>query len=151
MPEFILKFKMRVREEIGSVPKIRQKIRIESFKHNEVTFTVAFRSIVNVYAVIRKNTTAALTSSQVINGLDENNKAVISQHFKKVVNYGKRGEARIIFNLLDDFSNYTISVSADDNMPFKPRLALDDSQVMTATFTTRINPNVMKNADQVAT
>ena len=106
--------------------------------------SLAFWSKAFVYAVIIENAKANLTSDQIINGLDENNTAVIPQHYKNVTSKN-RGFVTIGFNLLKDQTNYTIFVSAESPMPYPPRLALDDTQVLNKFITTPRNTNLMKN------
>ena len=83
-------------------------------------------------------------SEQIINGLDENNTAVITQHYKNITADSK-GRATITFNLLNDKSIYKIFVSAQSPMPFPPRLSLANRNVMTQIFRTPANPNLIKN------
>lgn len=52
-------------------------------------------------------------------------------------------------SLLKDNSNYTIYVSAESPMPYPPRLALDDANVLSKTFSTQYNPNLLQNEAHV--
>lgn len=87
-----------------------------------------------------------MLSAQVINGLNQNNEHVTAQHHVNVTS-DKNGTATFTFKLLADSTKYKIYVSAESAYPFRPRLTLPDSQVLTASFTTSINPNLQKNKD----
>lgn len=63
---------------------MRVPIKIIAKTFNSVTFKVAFWAPAFVYAVILENSNATLLSSQIINGLNENNTKVITQHYKNV-------------------------------------------------------------------
>jgi hypothetical protein len=144
VPEYITTFSEPVREVFNTVPKIRKNISITARKYDSVNLNVSFWGQAFVYAVILENSTATLTSNQIINGLNENNTAVITQHYKNVTTDAK-GSVQISFSLLNDQSQYKIFVSAQSPMPFPPRLSLADSNVMTSTFKTPANPNLIKN------
>ena len=58
------------------------------------------------------------------------------------------GQASITFTLLTDNTTYQIFVSAECPLPFEPRLALADNQVLTTTITTQLNPNLIRNQEQ---
>jgi hypothetical protein len=89
----------------NTVPKIRKPITIKSKTYESVTFTMAFWAPAFVYSVIRESPTVGLLSAQVINGLDENNTAVVTQHYANVTT-DDSGLAEITFKLLNDNSTY---------------------------------------------
>lgn len=112
-----------------------------------MTLNVAFWAPAFVYAVVRKSATVNLLSEQVINGLDENNSPVVTQHYANVTT-DDSGLASITFRLLDDNSTYQISVSAECPLPYSPRLALSNSQVLKTSFLTPLNPNLIRNKEE---
>lgn len=147
IPEYIKSYSSSVREVFNTVPRIRVPIALTSRTYDSVTFRVAFWGPAFVYAVILENSSSNLLSTQVIHGLNENNTEIIWQHYANVTT-DSDGVAVISFKLLNDNSYYTISVSAECQLPFSPRLALSDSSVMKKTFKTMVNPNLSKNQDQ---
>lgn len=130
------------------MPRVRSPIKINAITYQSVTFTVSFWEEAFVYAVVLENDNSTLLSAQVINGLNENNTNVIIQHYINITT-DSTGSAKITFNLLTDNSTFYISVSAECPLPYAPRLALADSNVLTASFSTPMNPNLMKNQQNV--
>ena len=112
IPQYIKSFNSPVRQVFNTVPRIRTIISVNSRNYDSVNFTVTFWSKAFVYAVILENAdTTTLTSDQIINGYNENNTAVIKQHYKNVTTSNK-GIVSITFNLLNDNAKYKIFVSA---------------------------------------
>ena len=144
IPEYISTYKSPVRQVFNTVPRIRSTAFIKSRTYDTVHVSVSFWNPAFVYAVVLKDSKTMLTSSQVINGLDENNTAVIKQHYRNVTT-DRKGYVDISLNLLQDNSNYTVYVSAESPMPYPPRLGLADANVLTRTFTTQFDPNLVKN------
>ena len=125
---------------------MRSTISVTAKTYESVTCSVAFWGKVFVHAVMLPYSTANLLSAQVINGFDQNNEPVIAQHHINVTS-DINGTATFTFKLLTDDTKYKVYVSAESPYPFKPRLSLPDSQVLTASITTQINPNLQKNKD----
>ena len=146
--QYIPSYPSTVREIVNVVPRVRTPIKITAQTYQSVTFTVSFWDPAFVYAVILENDNNPLLSAQVIKGLNENNTQVITQHYVNVTS-DVNGFALITFQLLKDNSTYKISVSAECPLPYGPRLALSDTNVLTASFNTTINPNLHKNKDAV--
>lgn len=84
VPEYIKSYSSPVREVFNTVPRVRVPIKVIAKTFNSVTFKVAFWAPAFVYAVIIENSNGTLLSSQIVNGLNENNTNVIPQHYKNV-------------------------------------------------------------------
>lgn len=146
IPEFILPYVSTTREIVIAKPKIRNSIRISELSHDHLTVTVGFWEQSKVYAEIVPNPTNATLSSQIIAGVDCNNKPVVSQHYFKALT-DQNGDVEIKFTLLSDNTTYTVFVTAECVLPFTPRLSLSDSEVMSKVVTTQVNINLMKNKE----
>lgn len=97
--------------------------------------------------MILPNPTNTTLSKQVIRGLDANNLPAVNQSYVSVLS-DTSGVAYLNFTLLKDNTQYTIFVSAECVLPFTPRLAFSDSEVLSLPVQTKVNLNLMKNADQ---
>jgi hypothetical protein len=147
MPDYIKTYKSTVREIFNTVPRIRVPIQIVSKTYEAVTCSVAFWGRVFVHAVILQNVTGKPLSSQIIGGLDQNNDPVTIQHHINVTS-DNSGLANFTFTLLSDNATYSIFVSAENPLPFLPRLSLPDDKVLTISLRTPINPNLQKNKNE---
>lgn len=72
MPNYLPKYKSTTREVFKTVPRNRYPVHIMARTYESVTCSVAFWGPVFVHAVILENN-GTLLSSQIINGLDQNN------------------------------------------------------------------------------
>jgi hypothetical protein len=100
-----------------------------------------------VYAVILPNPTGQALSQQVIKGLNANNTAVVSQSYVSVLS-DPSGVANLTFTLLNDNSSYTVFISAECVLPFTPRLAFSNSDVLSVQVQTKVNLNLMRNSER---
>ena len=89
------------------VPRVRYAIKIIERNYDRVKIKVAFWGRNFIYAVILKKYESGVTllSDQVINGYNENNTNVITQHYVNVTS-SRNGVAEIEFKLLDDDADY---------------------------------------------
>jgi hypothetical protein len=129
VPDYISTYASTTREIIPAKPRVRKDCDLLAVSHDTVTVQVHMWEQAYVYAVILLNPTARPLSSQVIHGLDASNKAVATQHYA-VATTDPSGIAKLSFTLLNDNSSYTVFISAECVLPFKPRLALGDSEVL---------------------
>lgn len=127
---------------------MRSPPRVFKASHDTVSVEVKFWEQAYVYAVIIANPTNRTLSSQVINGSDANNNAVVSQHYSAVTS-DTSGVATLTFTLLTDNTYYTVFVSASCVLPFVPRVSLSDSEVVSVSTKTMPNLSLKKNQGQV--
>jgi hypothetical protein len=137
VPDYISTYASTTREIIPAKPRVRKDCDLLAVSHDTVTVQVHMWEQAYVYAVILLNPTARPLSSQVIHGLDASHYAVATTD--------PSGIAKLSFTLLNDNSSYTVFISAECVLPFKPRLALGDSEVLSVGLQTKVNLNLMKN------
>ena len=80
---------------------MRKAITVTAKTYESVSCEVSFWGKVFVHAVILPDSSASLLSTQVINGLDQNNDPVIAQHHLNVTS-DNNGTATFTFKLLSD-------------------------------------------------
>lgn len=148
IPQYIMTYNSKTREIIPSKPRVRSAPRVVSASHDTVSVEVKFWEQAYVYGVIIADPTNRTLSSQVINGSDANNNAVVSQHYSAVTS-DTSGVAILTFTLLSDNTSYTVFISASCVLPFVPRLSLSDSEVVSVSVKTMLNLSLKKNQGQV--
>ena len=148
VPEYIITYSSKTREIIPSKPRVRSAPHVVAASHDTVKVEVKFWEHAYVYGVIIANPTNRTLSSQVINGSDANNNAVVSQFYSAVTS-DTSGVALLTFNLLADNSSYTVFISASCVLPFVPRLSLSDDEVVSVSVKTMLNLSLKKNQGQV--
>lgn len=127
---------------------MRSPPRVISASHDTVSVEVKFWEQAYVYGVIIPYPTNNTLSSQVINGSDPNNNAVVSQHYSAVTS-STSGVATLTFTLLSDNTYYIVFISASCVLPFVPRLSLSDNEVVSVSTKTMLNLSLKKNQGQV--
>lgn len=145
MNNYITFYTETIREIISAKPKPRLLISAESVSHDSTSIKVSMWDQSILYGIMLPNPTNRPQSQQVIKGLDANNKAVVSQSYVSILSDAS-GVGYLSFTLLNDNTNYTVFVSAECVLPFTPRLALNDSEVLELQVTTKVNLNLMKNS-----
>lgn len=79
--QFISSLTSTTREIVPTKPKVRSNISISELSHDHVTINVGFWDRCYVYGIIVPSPSNKALSSQIIAGLDVNNKAVVSQNY----------------------------------------------------------------------
>jgi hypothetical protein len=99
-----------------------------------------------VYGVILPAPSASLLSKQVISGFDGSNTAVAaSQYISTQTNLN--GSVTLQFKKLNGNVSYVVHISAESILPYTPRLAMTDSEVVHINVTTMPNLN-LRNSQQ---
>jgi hypothetical protein len=148
VPQYITTYTSTTREIIPAKPRSRAPPVVIAASHDTVTVQAKMWEQAYVYAVILPNPTNQTISSQVIKGLNTDNTPVVNQSYVAILS-DQSGTANLTFTLLKENTSYTVFISAECVLPFTPRLAFNNTDVISVQAQTQLNLNLMKNEKQV--
>jgi hypothetical protein len=148
LPSFRTDYPVYTLEVLAAKPRISKPAEIPILTYQSVTVRMSFWSPAYVYAVILPTPSADLLSNQIVSGLDDkNNKVVASQYISTQTNMN--GSVEFTFNKLNGNTSYTIHISAECVLPYTPRIAMTDSEVVHLPINTFPNLNLHKSSTQM--
>lgn len=148
LPSFRTDYPVYTREVLASKPRISKNATIPILTFDSVTIRMNFWEEAYVYAVILPVPSANLLSNQVVSGLDNaNNKVVASQYVATQTN--ANGSVEFTINKLNGNTSYVVHISAECVLPYSPRLAMTDSEVVHLPITTYPNLNLHSSSKQL--
>lgn len=143
IPQFYQKAGVRVTPVKRSSPRVIVAPTINYVGYYTVKIGIELIEVGSLYAIAIEETNDSYgkpSSYQIANGLMGNNEK-IDERYYKVAATNKNGDGEIVFDELQDFTNYNVYITAGNDIPYEPVDLLDNSEVMKIDVRTLKNPS----------
>ena len=144
VPELYTNIAIRVTPVERSAPRVITSPTLASISYYIATLHIELIEVGKVYAIATPTTQAQPTSYQISRGLLANNQQ-LDERFYKVVGTNQNGNGVIVFDELNDYSEYNIYITAGNDVPYDPVDLLPDTGVMKVKVKTLKNPSKYYN------